>query len=258
MTQRIKRLLRVQQDFVADASHQLRTPLTGLRLRLEGLADRFRGDDRVAGELEAAMGEIDRLSLIVDELLILSRAGEHELPGERIELADAANRAAERWRGAARERAIGLEVRSAGEAGVVWCARPDLDRSIDALLENALRYSPAGSTVTIEVGADRIEVLDEGPGLEPGEEEAVFDRFRRGSAGRRGPERDRARPADRPRADPSVGWRGDPCGQGGWRDSGGDLIRSRRRASGAPMTLPSLYRRCSSLVYLDECDERPA
>jgi len=187
MTQRIKRLLRVQQDFVADASHQLRTPLTGLRLRLEGLADRFRGDDHVAGELEAAMGEIDRLSLIVDELLILSRAGEHELPGEKIELADAANRAAERWQGAARERSIRLEVRGGGEAGVVWCAGPDLDRSIDALLENALRYSPTGSTVTIEVGADRIEVLDEGPGLEPGEEEAVFDRFRRGSAGRRGP-----------------------------------------------------------------------
>jgi two-component system, OmpR family, sensor kinase len=187
MTQRIKRLLRVQQDFVADASHQLRTPLTGLRLRLEGLADRFRGDDRAASELQAAMGEIDRLSLIVDELLILSRAGEHELPGERIELVDAADRAADRWRGAAQERAIGLEVGSTGEPGVVWCARPDLDRAIDALLENALRYSPAGSKVKIEVGADRIEVLDRGPGLEPGEEEAVFDRFRRGSAGRRGP-----------------------------------------------------------------------
>jgi signal transduction histidine kinase len=186
MTQRIKRLLRVQQDFVADASHQLRTPLTGLRLRLEALTDRFRGDDRVAAELEAAMQEIDRLALIVDELLILSRAGEHELPGEEIDLADAANRAAERWRGAARERALALEVRSDSEAGSVWCAGPDLDRSIDALVENALRYSPAGSTVTIAVGGGRIDILDEGPGLEPGEEEAVFDRFRRGSAGRRG------------------------------------------------------------------------
>ncbi len=186
MTQRIKRLLRAQQDFVADASHQLRNPLTGLRLRLEALADRFRGDNRVAAELEAAMGEIDRLSLIVDELLILSRAGEHELPGAEIDLADAAHRAGERWRGAARKRAIALEVRSASETGTVWCAGPDLDRSIDALVENALRYSPAGSTVTIGAGIDRIEILDEGPGLEPGEEEAVFDRFRRGRAGRRG------------------------------------------------------------------------
>ena len=78
---RIRRLLRVQQDFVADASHQLRTPLTGLRLRLESVAERFHGEDPNAVELEAALGEIDRLSLIVDELLILSRAGEHELPG---------------------------------------------------------------------------------------------------------------------------------------------------------------------------------
>jgi hypothetical protein len=102
------------------------------------------------------MGEIDRLSLIVDELLILSRS-------------------------------IELELRDGGEAGTAWCAAPDLDRSIDALIENALRYSPSGSTVSVEVGAHRIEVLDRGPGLEPGEEEAVFDRFRRGSAGRRGP-----------------------------------------------------------------------
>ncbi len=187
MTLRIKRLVGVQQDFVADASHQLRTPLTGLRLRLESLTDRFRGDDRVAAELKASMGEIDRLSLIVDELLILSRAGEHELPGAEIELADAANRAVERWRDLARERDIALETGGTGEAGVVWCAGPDLDRSIDSLVENALRYSPGGSTVKIEVGADRIEILDEGSGLEPGEEEEVFERFRRGSAGRRGP-----------------------------------------------------------------------
>jgi two-component system, OmpR family, sensor kinase len=81
MTQRVKRLLRVQQDFVADASHQLRTPLTGLRLRLEVLGDRFRGEETVGAEVDAAMREIDRLSQIVDELLILSRAGERELPG---------------------------------------------------------------------------------------------------------------------------------------------------------------------------------
>jgi two-component system, OmpR family, sensor kinase len=186
MTQRIRRLLRVQQDFVADASHQLRTPLTGLRLRLENLAAREPAGGAPARELDAAMGEIDRLSQIVDELLILSRAGEHELPGERIDLGEAARRAAERWRDAGRERGISVEAGSDGAAGVAWCARPDLDRSIDALVENALRYSPAGSTVTIAAAPGRIEVLDEGPGLEPGEEEAVFERFSRGSAGRRG------------------------------------------------------------------------
>ena len=187
MTARISRLLRVQQDFVADASHQLRTPLTGLRLRLEAMAERFHGEGPNAGELEAALSEIDRLSLIVDELLILSRAGEHELPGERVDLLNAAERAAERWRGSADERSIGLEVQDGGMAVDAWCATHDFDRAIDALVENALRYSPAGSEVTIVVGPDSVDVLDRGPGLEPGEEAVVFDRFRRGSAGRRGP-----------------------------------------------------------------------
>lgn len=187
MTQRIKRLLRVQQDFVADASHQLRTPLTGLRLRLEALAE---GDGIVKprdADLDAAIGEIDRLSLIVDELLILSRAGEHELPAERIDVATTARRAAERWRATAAESEVRLDAREGNEPGEGRCAAPDLDRSLDALIENAITYSPAGSTVTVVAEEGRIEVLDEGPGLEPGEEEAVFERFRRGRAGRCGP-----------------------------------------------------------------------
>jgi two-component system, OmpR family, sensor kinase len=186
MTQRIGRLLRSQQDFVADASHQLRTPLTGLRLRLEALLDRFRGRDPAAEELGAALDEVDRLALIVDELLILSRAGEHDLPAESVDLQDAAVRAVERLRRAASDRSIGLEVLPAELPVQAWCARQDLDRSIDALLENAVRYSPLGSTVAIEVAPGRIEILDRGPGLAAGEEEAIFERFSRGSAGRAG------------------------------------------------------------------------
>ncbi len=185
MTTRLKRVLRLQQDFVADASHQLRTPLTGLRLRVEGLGERL-GPDAGDEDVAAAMREIDRLALIVDELLILSRAGERELPGERIDLAAAARRAGERWEATAAERGMGLTV-EAGEPAAGWCAGPDLDRSIDALVENALLYSPSGTTVTIAAAPGRVAVADEGPGLVAGEEEVVFERFSRGSAGRRGP-----------------------------------------------------------------------
>ncbi|MGE5408094.1 MAG: ATP-binding protein [Syntrophothermus sp.] len=187
MTARVKRLLRVQQDFVADASHQLRTPLTGLRLRLEALGEELRDDRAAATDVGAAMREIDRLSLIVDELLILSRAGEHELPGERLDLGAAARSAAGRWQASAAEHRIELGVQSAGGPAMGWCAGPDLERAIDALVENALLYSPEGTEVTIASAPGRIEVLDRGPGLDPGEEEAVFERFRRGGAGRRGP-----------------------------------------------------------------------
>ncbi|HEX5928284.1 MAG TPA: ATP-binding protein [Solirubrobacterales bacterium] len=186
MTVRLKRLLGVQKDFVADASHQLRTPLTGVRLRLEGLSERFGGDREVKAEADAAMREIDRLSAIVDELLILSRAGEREVPGEPVDLRSAARRAAERWEATAAERGVGIEVDAPREASA-WCGRSDLDRSIDVLVENAVLYSPPGSTVTIAAAPERIEVCDEGPGLVPGEEEVVFERFSRGSAGHRGP-----------------------------------------------------------------------
>jgi len=189
MTARLARLLGGQQEFVADASHQLRTPLTGIRLQLEEVREETPDRDPRAAELDAGLEEVDRLSDIVDELLILSRAGEHELPGERIDLADAADRALERWRKTARERQVELvrqgQGQVQGEAGHVWCAPADLNRALDSLVENAIRYSPRGGEVAISTAPGRIEVLDRGPGLEPGEEEAVFERFYRGSAGRR-------------------------------------------------------------------------
>ena len=185
MTTRVKRLLRGQQDFVADASHQLRTPLTGLRLRLEGLRDRYRGDPATANDLDAGMREIDRLSRMVDELLVLSRAGERELPAETVDLEDTARRGVERWREPAGERDIDLSLTVEEPAGRTSCASADIDRVLDVLVENAVRYSPPSSTVDVRCLAGRIEVLDEGPGVAP--DEPVFDRFYRGSAGRQGP-----------------------------------------------------------------------
>ncbi len=187
MTERLARLLRSQEDFVADASHQLRTPVTGLRLRLEGLLDSS-DDDEDRRQLGAGIREVDRLSHTVEELLVLSRAGERDLPGADVDVDDAVRRAAERWRRAADGRGIEVVERPRAGGATVWCAKADLDRAIDCLVENAIRYSPRGTIVEIAGGPRGVEVLDEGPGLEPGEEEAVFERFYRGREGRRGPE----------------------------------------------------------------------
>ena len=186
MTVRVSRLLKMQRDFVADASHQLRTPLTGLRLQLEELRETTPDDDPRATRLEAGMSEVDRLSQMVDELLVLSRAGEHEQPGSSVDLARAADRALERWQKAASDAGVELVRKRQDGPTSVWCTAADLDRALDALVENAIRYSPQASRVEIVNGRRVIEIADRGPGLEPGEEEAVFERFHRGRAGRQG------------------------------------------------------------------------
>jgi signal transduction histidine kinase len=185
MAARVQRLVAAQREFVADASHQLRTPLTALRLRLEEA--RAAGvSPRGALEIDAGTAEVDRLAAIVEEMLVLSRDEEREATGERVRLREAAEGAARRWRIAAQTGGIALSVLDEG-GGAAVCARADLDRVLDVLIENALRYSPAGGEVTIASAAGRIEVRDRGAGLAPGEEQLVFERFHRGAAGRRGP-----------------------------------------------------------------------
>ena len=186
MTDRIARLLHAQRDFVADASHQLRTPLTGIRLRLEEARALDQGRPSEL-EIDAAIGEVDRLSHTVTDLLVLSSAGERRLAGRDVDLEELADAATARWRAAAAERRIGLERVSGGPGGSVWAEPADLDRALDALVENALRYSPPDTRVRIVTRADRIEVLDRGPGIGADETELVFERFHRGRSGRAGP-----------------------------------------------------------------------
>jgi len=181
MTARLERLVAGQRDFVADASHQLRTPLSGLRLRLEE-ARAASDDPEVHEEIDAATAELDRLAAIISELLVLSQAGEVDAPPERLDLDDAARRAAARWDGTDGGRVRAVEAAADAPA---YCPAADLDRVLDALIENALRYG--GGDITVVARPGGVEVLDRGPGLAREELDAVFERFHRGRAGRAGP-----------------------------------------------------------------------
>ena len=183
MTARLERLVGSQREFVADASHQLRTPVTGLRLRVEAArADTH--DPGVAEELDAALAELDRLTHIIEELLELSQAGERSAAGERIALGELAARAAQRWSALAAGKGQTLRA-AAGPSAAAWLSRADADRILDALVENAIKYSPDGTDIEVAALVGGVAVRDRGPGIAADEQAQVFERFHRGGAGRR-------------------------------------------------------------------------
>jgi signal transduction histidine kinase len=184
MTDELVRNLRNQQHFVSDASHQLRTPLTSLRLSLEE-ADALGVSEDVKVELDDAQRDLGRIQALIDDLLMMSRIGTRTGAGERIELVRFLELTARRWKPLAEEKGLKLESLSAPQWGTRFghCDPADLDRALGALVENSVRYSPQGSSIEMRVADGGIEVMDRGPGLTKEDLDGVFERFRRGTAG---------------------------------------------------------------------------
>lgn len=193
MAQRLDELLRTQRAFVADASHQLRTPLTALRLRLENLQAELPGD--AAGKLDPAVEETDRLAGLVSELLSLARADEPHEPVE-VELGTLVSDRVDTWSAVAGGAGVELVLVDAGEDGRrkgstrVWAAPGAVEQILDNLLDNAIEASPSGASVDVRVALDgervRVEVVDHGPGLGDEEKDLAVHRFWRGDQRRPG------------------------------------------------------------------------
>lgn len=187
MTERLGQALEAQRQFVANASHQLRTPLTGLRLRLETAS--LKAGPELAAELDAAEREVERLARLLTALLTLAREGDRPAANAAVSLGTAVDQALERWADRAGQTGHGLVADCRNDVAA-RASEEDLAIVLDNLIENALNYS-SGGTVTVECGESSGEVylavLDDGPGLKPGEEQRVFERFARGSGGREAP-----------------------------------------------------------------------
>jgi signal transduction histidine kinase len=177
MASRLERTVQAQREFVANASHQLRTPLTGIKLRLEaGLAGTE--DEEVRAQLRAADREVDRLAQIIERLLTM--AGQVEqgtVP--HADLGDAVGRAAQRWEARA---SAGLITSLADAAPGVTADPDDVDQVLDVLIDNALTHGREPVEVAVAAGDGRavVTVGDHGPGIPADEVARVTERFFRG------------------------------------------------------------------------------
>lgn len=182
MAARLDELLAAQRAFVADASHQLRSPLTALTLRLENLEDRVPED--VAADLDRALEEADRLSHLVNDLLQLARVDERP----SLVAVDLARLAAERvdtWTAVADTLGVVLRTSGLDTPAMVDAVPGAVEQILDNLLDNALNASPAGSTISIAITSRPHEhdlgISDEGSGLDDEQKSLATGRFWRSS-----------------------------------------------------------------------------
>jgi signal transduction histidine kinase len=177
-TARLALLIEAQRRFVADASHQLRTPLTALRLRLETLARRVTPDDRP--KVDAALDETARLARLVTSLLVLARIDAGPATASSVDLPAVVRERTETWIPTATDQGVRL-IDDCPPGMWVHAAPGALEQILDNLISNALQVCRAGTAVTVSAvragGGIDLHVVDEGPGMTAEQRDHAFERF---------------------------------------------------------------------------------
>ncbi|TFW36172.1 ATP-binding protein [Massilia horti] len=181
---RVKTAFETQQHFVADAAHELRTPLAALKLQVQSL-DRADSDDARRIAVARLSAGIERATRLVEQLLVLARQEASATEGvarQPLDLAQLARRTVAELAAVAQAKGVDIGVCQADPVSVEGQPQA-LGILMRNLVENAIKYTPAGGTVDISVtqapGSARLVVEDSGPGIPPQERERVFDRFYR-------------------------------------------------------------------------------
>jgi signal transduction histidine kinase len=192
MLQGLQRAFTQQREFLANAAHELKTPVAILKSTLQSLLQRPRTADEYRAGLEDALDDMARLEKLLHSMLRLARAeqwasGSLRRDLEVVDLATTCQLAVERLQPVAHERNVTIQFHSNG--AVPMRADPeDLELVWGNLLENAIRFSPAGGQVELRLHSNGqrryVEVQDSGPGIPASELPRVFERFHRGDASR--------------------------------------------------------------------------
>lgn len=188
MLERLGETVAMQKRFIADAAHQMKTPLAGMRMQSE-LALRESDPQEIHRSLEQLAHSSESATRLVNQLLALARAENQPQAGlafDAIDLPRLARETVQDWVQAsfAHRIDLGFEPPEEGAAPVTIAGQPLMLREmLSNLIDNALRYTPPGGSVTVRVRSDGehalLEVEDTGPGIAPAERERIFERFYR-------------------------------------------------------------------------------
>jgi two-component system OmpR family sensor kinase len=191
MLARVDRGVETQRRFTADASHELRSPLSRLRAEIEVTLRRPRVAAEYQDTLRSCLEEVERLSALTEELLTLAHIDGEETPGPEapaVPLLPIVDAAVSRLGSQAGRHAVSVLVEPPRVSPRVKVRTTAVGLALTNILDNAVKFSPAGSAVTVDVsteGGDAlITVSDQGPGVAPDEVPHLFDRFHRGRAAR--------------------------------------------------------------------------
>lgn len=189
MARRLQLLVDEQKAFAADASHQLRTPLTALQLRVDRLKESLNESDETAEKFEEIEREIYRMRRLIEGLLALGRASSETLVRERVDAAAVVHERVAEWSGLAEESGASLTAHTPSNAWAM-AVPTAIEQIVDNYIDNALSALAEKGSIEVSVsigdGTVTIEVADDGKGISADDAHRAFDRFWRGNATHQG------------------------------------------------------------------------
>lgn len=179
----IERAMRAQVQFVSDASHELRTPLTALMTTNEvALRKKTLDEKKVRAVFQRNIDEVEKLRKLTDNLLQLTQVDNQQIEKQAVDMAKLVRDTVDRYQPVADKKQVVLDVQVPSVNHVV--AVVAVTQILGTLIDNAIKYSPPGSTVVIRLDGQTLSVVDQGIGIAKQDQAKIFDRFYRSDEAR--------------------------------------------------------------------------